>query len=849
MASTDAVLTRLLTSLSLADPTWDVSVGSATYKIMESVAQELATTSNNSTLLTYGLDINSKFGTELDAFVNLFGINRQLGTRATGTVTFSSQDVAVQNYDIPLGTQIYAPSSVYSSNINFTTTSPAIIGSGQQSVIVPIIATLPGTFANLPAGSVTQIGTPLVGTTFVVNEYNLSNGTDTETDVQLKQRFYNTAFSNFSGTSDKFGSVALQDPNVSQARVVGTQQRYSESLQVNTVISGNARFDLGFNVQAKLIITSGSNTATSYLGQLQPNITIPVSGTDPGSIYSGSILYDGTNYLLTGAAPTASGFLYVNYVASGTPTAFNGTSTASTIATEINSKLSSLFSYNNVIATVTGTISGSNTIASGLNITFSQPIPWNLIVNSGSPTDINTVVSQIPDSKYCYPQGNEAVGLNLGTNNQVLFNHTDYNYIRPSGTAPLHLKVTFNPQYANAPYTYTGQNVQLESEYIPVSSRITVTDSGTVITNPNIVDIFIDGTATQQVTEQAVIITTNTITASGGGGTYDAGKFLVASGSIPPSGDYYINLSQGPLANFPAQVISGNVPSTIVFGQYSFPVALNPYTTPITIAASGSLYSNILTTSTSISGLAVGLVISGTSGAPTISGIGKGNYITSLIPGNPNQIVLKNVLSVGVSGSTRWVGVAYPVYDNTLTAGSVNDITGIALRQSDPTGDYDSSWPANTNYSTGTFVHSYYSDVVIVDSLEQQSRTVGTDLLVHEAQYLNLQVNLSLVYDTSISPDVTNSSVQSAVSQYLSLVPFGGTVSLNSLLQAVYNINGVWSARISTSADNSTNYGLRALNIDGSNVDGPITKDILLNANQLARLYSINFNQYGQNNF
>ena len=275
-----SILTRLLTSLSLSDPTWDTSIGSATYKIMESVAQEIANSSNNSTLLTYGYDVNSKFGTELDAFVNLFGVNRQLGTRATGTVTFTTNITAPQNYDIPLGTQVYANSSNFVGKIAFTTTSPAIVTSGQTSAIVPVICTLPGTFGNLPANSINEIGTPLVGITYVINEYDLANGTDTESDDQLKRRFLNTAFSNFSGTVDKFITTALQNPNVSRVRVVGAQQQYTENLQINTTVSGDSDFYVGLNTKAKLSVVSGATVASGISGSLQPYVSIPVSGTE-----------------------------------------------------------------------------------------------------------------------------------------------------------------------------------------------------------------------------------------------------------------------------------------------------------------------------------------------------------------------------------------------------------------------------------------------------------------------------------------------------------------------------------------------------------------------------------------
>ena len=855
MASTDTILTRLLTSLSLSDPTWDISVGSATYKIMESVAQELSNVSNNSTLLTYGYDVNSKTGTELDAFVNLFGINRQLGTRATGTVTFSTNNTASQTYDIPLGTQVYASSGLVNNAVTFSTTSPAIITSGQTSAIVPIIATLPGTFANLPATYINQIGTPLVGVVYVTNEYDLTNGTDTESDEQLKKRFFNTAFSNFSGTAEKFAITALQDPNVNRVRVIGPQQRYTENLQIITTVTGNgSTFQLGLNTKAKFSVVSGSNSATLIQGSIQPNVTIPIGTADPAPIYSGNIFYNGTEYILTGAATTGSGYLTVNYTVSGNYTTLSGLSTPANLVAAVSGVLNgTTLNYGNSISVLgTALVSGFNSVVSGVNLSFSQGIPWNVVVSSGGATitTTNNIISQIPDSMYCYPQGNELVGLNVGTNSQILLsNATDYNYIRASGAAPLKLKITFNPNVVNAPYTFTGQNIQLQSEYIPTSSRITITGNALTLVNPNYVDIYIDGQTTQSVTEQVIFIASSVFTASGSGGSLDRDHFLTASGAMPTLGDNYINLTQGPLANFPAQLVSGSSPSAIQFGQYSFPLVVNPTTAAISVVATGSEASNTLyTTSTAFADLQVGLVASGVTGT-TISGVGPGNYITELIPGNPNQIKLNNNLLSDVNGTVGWVTVAYPVYDNTIMAGSIQDITGIGFRLNDPTGDYSTYWPVNSNYQSGSFVHSYYSDVVVVDNLEQQSRTVGTDVLVHQAQYRRFIVNLSLIYDSSISSSLTNASITNAIGQYFNSLDFGGTINLNSLIQSVYSVNGVWGVHLTLNSESSTSYGLQEVTIGKIVKPGFYTQNIILNSNELPILDHINFFQFGQNNF
>ena len=850
MADTNTILNRLLTALSISDPAWDTTVGSATYKIMESVASEIANASNNSTLLTYGLDVTTYFGSELDAFVNIFGITRQLGTRSIGTVTFSTTSPAYQNYDIPLGTQVSASVSQYFNNIAFNTTSPATITSGQTSVTVPVISTLPGSFNNVSPGFITQITSPLVGVTNVTNSSPITNGTDTETDSQLQQRFLNTSFSNFSGTIGKFQSIAQQNPSITQTNVVNAQEVYSENLQVGTVISGTASFNIGLQTQAQLIAVSGSTVASGYLGTLEPNISIPILSTSPSNIMAPgtTVIFDGVNYNLTSTI-SGNGYLNIAYVYSGSaPVTLNGSSTFANVSASISGLLNSAsLNYNN---TVSVTVTGVNAIvSSGVTVTFNQNIPWNVVITSGSnTTSVNTINSQIPDSQFSYPAGYEVVGTNLNSSTQTVFTrNVDYTYYQNINGATIP-RVTFTPNAKNAPLTYTGATVQLQSTYVPNSSRTII--SGSKIINSNFVDIFINSTNTSTVTEQVVMITANTITASGTGGPYQANNFVLANNSSPSVGDYYIGFTQNPVANFPNQLILNNAPSYVTFGSLNFPIALIPaVTNGPTVSVSGAAGTNTLYTNNSISSLQVGLVISGTSNT-SISGIGTGNYIIGLTPGSPNQITLANNLTTNISpNNTSWVSVAYPVYDNTKTSGSILDISGIAIKSSDPTNSYSSNYPSVNNYQVGTISHSYYSDVVNVDNLAQQSRVVGSNTLAHIANFVNLSINFSVIYTPNTNPIVSNSSIQNAITNYLDSIAFDSVVNISALLNAASNATGVQSIRITTQADNPNNYGIQLVNLDGSNYGTPFFKNILLGNNQVPALYNINYTVFGANNF
>ena len=842
MADASSILSRLLAALSISDPTWDTSVGSATYKIFESVANELAYTANNSVLQTYSYDVNSKFGTELDAFVNLFGINRQYGKRSTGTVVFSSNAPAVQDYYIPLGTQVYVLGTQGASNIYFNTTAAAVLSTGETTIEVPIISVLPGSINNINADTITRVATSLVGITSVTNLNPLTGGSDSETDAQLKARFQATAFSNFSGTNEKYLSVILQNPNVSQVNIIGAQEFYSEQLQVQTVLSGlgTQQFNLGLQNLTNLIAFSGSTLASGYQGPLQANQTIPstaITASPAGILTAGTtIFWDGTNYNLSSPV-TNSGTLIINYVASGVnpQVVLSGNSTYNDVRTVLSGILSSQLKYGTTVnVTVTGT---NSVVASGAYVTFSQNIPYTVAVISGggagAVSNTNVITSQIPDSKYSYPQGGEQVGYSIGGPNQTLLqNNVDYVY-PSSPTVPL--QITLNPLASNAPYTYTGANLQLVSQYVPSGSRIS-----NPTTNSNFIDIYTNGTTTTLISEQVIALQGNTF---GTNANFPLANFLTASGGQPASGDIYIPINSTPMGNFPAQVVSGNAPTYIQFGNYPFPISLQEPTSISRATVSGAISTNILYTNTSVSGWNAGVVLISGSAIPV------GTYVTYVIPGSPNQLVLNNNLTANITNVTvSGAVVAYPVYDNTNTRGSRLDIGGVALRATDKISYPSGIYPSTVNASTGTISFSYYSDIVEIDDLVQQSRIIGTNVLVHQADYLNIVVNLSVVYDGSLNISAVNSDLQTRLSTYFNNVQFDVPLRFNDIVRVLLNTPGVTNLRITTATDNPTNYGLAIVNVDGS-VKSRATSDIRLTNTQLPVLRGVNFMVFGENNF
>lgn len=842
MADTTGVLARLQAALSTYDPTWDVSVGSATYKILESVANEIANANNNSTLQTYSYDINTKSGNDLDTFCNLFGVYRQLGKRAVGLVTFSTGTTPTTNIiNIPIGTQVAVPvSSSYTTPIYYSTTAPAIIPIGSSTVSVPVLASLPGIYGNVPGNTVTALATSLVGITSVTNLSPMTSGADPESDSQLRARWQATAFNNTTGTNGKYIVTAYQDPNVTVANAFGAQNFYDEQLSIQATISG------------------GSSGVTFQL-----------------------VAYSGMTNIITGN--TYSGTTVVAY------SGFPSTATGSVVASGLQALVSGVnpFGYIGVSATPS-----SNTIASGLNISFGGPSPYRLTIGSGSALSTTPiaasgvtisganyteyVMSLNPDigasgtqsyngtySGFVYPQGNELVGTNLNSASEAVYAPFSDYYYNNSGTYTV--SGTYSPQLyleianpSDAPELYIGNTVEVISEYNPASSRVTTAASG------NFVDIFVNGTTATTATEQTVFNLNNALTPNNpvtylNSTNYVLGNGQVAATNPAVSGAIYIPFDRQPLINFPSQV------STAVSGMADMIVLYNDViSSGVTYGICQNPYPYITFTGTAVPVPytytdASGNTISG----QTVSGVNflnVNNANNFLYPGlclQNDGVVLSGqpyhimqVTSSGVmlnqmvnnSGTVTLSGkaLAYPVYDITNNANSVKSMTGLAMDPTTPPSAYNGwpSLPASGN-SWILYSHDYNADVVDVEGLVQQSRPLGVNTLVHQASFQNLLIDVRIVFTPGYSLSTAQANITNQLTQYFNNFNYLGIISFASLQSQILGVAGVANVRVT---------GVSTVALDGTIINS-YSSDFVLASNQLPLLYNVVYNITGASTF
>lgn len=831
MADAGMVLARLQAALSVYDASWDVSAGSATYKILESVAQEISIANNNSVLQTYSYDVNTKSGQQLDVFCNLFGVYRQLGKRASGTVTFSTTGTTAALTVIPVGTQVAIPiggNNGNPSSIYYATTSAAVITPGEVAVQVPVSAVLPGAGGNAPDNTITQMVGSIMNITGVTNNLPIIGGNDPESDSEFRNRWQNTAFNNTTGTYGKYVITALQDQNVNRATALGQQNYWDEQCQIAATVSGTG---------AVTFVLAAYSGMTNLLTGAAINATTVIASSGFSAATNGTTVAAGLTSLFSTYAP-------------GSAVTVTASPATNTITSGFNLSLSSTAPYRLMIGSGAN-VPGSSVISSGV-ITISGTKYWEWIQSanpdvgtSGTMSYVNTQVTGVVG--YSFPQGNELLGNNLNSSAQTLYaNTSDYYY--PSGQPSIPLTVTIANKSGN-PDLFVGNTVEMVSEYCAAASR------STSLTNGNYVDVFIDGTTANSINEQSSLDMTNMVLTTGTANNYlNTARYVfangatAASGAITANGDYYVWLNQQPAINFPSQLSVATSGIADQFSLYNLttgssmtvPITLNKYATITFTGTVTSGYTNTYAGTQFIPvananltlhpglALASGVATSGNNywiTSVTTSGI----YLNHAVTG-----VYNTTTSIAMSGKS----LAYPLYDATDQRGSVNSMTALVLCS----GSAPSGWSSLPTVGQQAYVnyqHDYNIDVTDVDGLVQQSRPVGTNVLVHQAAFINLVVNLTLVISTGSSQATVQSNIDSAISKYFAGFGYNQAVSFASIASSVIAAGNTLNVRVDS---------VSVVSIDGT-VQSTQTSDFVLASNQLPTLYSVSYTYKGSTSF
>lgn len=197
-----------------------------------------------------------------------------------------------------------------------------------------------------------------------------------------------------------------------------------------------------------------------------------------------------------------------------------------------------------------------------------------------------------------------------------------------------------------------------------------------------------------------------------------------------------------------------------------------------------------------------------------------GNRFTRL--GSTPIVSFPSTLTVG--GVTYTQGTHYYLLqDTTLLRGTQLETSGI---------EWTSAGPATATPLTLSYVYNQVPE--LLNALIASTKQVTTDVLVHQGQFSYIQPCLQIEYDRSYSPSTVNAAILARLQQYFAQLPFGSQVKLSNITMFVQQTLGVVDVEITTSTENSSNYGVQIFN-NSTDVSPAVveTADFKLSDNQL----------------
>jgi uncharacterized phage protein gp47/JayE len=181
--------------------------------------------------------------------------------------------------------------------------------------------------------------------------------------------------------------------------------------------------------------------------------------------------------------------------------------------------------------------------------------------------------------------------------------------------------------------------------------------------------------------------------------------------------------------------------------------------------------------------------------------------------------------TITVGGTVYTQGTHYFLLQGTtLLRGSQQEISGI---------EWTSAGPATNTELALNYVYNNVPEVL--NALISSGKQLTTDVMVHQGDFIYLQPCVNIEYDPNYSVSTVNSAIVTRLQSFFSQFQFGQQVKLASLMMFIMQTNGVVDVTLTTSTENSSNYGVQVYH-SSINVtpDAREVTDFKLNDNQLA---------------
>ena len=166
----------------------DLSVGSILRSAIEAVAGVALWLEGLIIQVISVTRLSTSTGSDVDSYVNDFGLTRAGSNASTGLVTFSRY-TATDQAIVPIGAQVKTSTGIAFNVIADTTNSAYssalggyVLSAGVSSLAVPVQAQVPALASNVTAGSISILSTSITGIDTVSNASSFSGGADSESE-------------------------------------------------------------------------------------------------------------------------------------------------------------------------------------------------------------------------------------------------------------------------------------------------------------------------------------------------------------------------------------------------------------------------------------------------------------------------------------------------------------------------------------------------------------------------------------------------------------------------------------------------------------------------------------------
>ena len=276
-------LSQLKQNLNSIAPDMGTEDGMPVTFILQAVATTLASAEMNVSSASNFFNLAVKTGADLNGFGEFFGIPRWQATPANVILNFYASTPLKSAMTIPPGT-------IVTDGVHeFQTTQNGVFPQGGTQINVPAQSVNTGADNNVQPYTLTSYVDYINNSNvYVQNEQAATGGTDAETDAHYRQRIKDHLFYRIYGTADSYEHLATTIDDTTRANAVGALETFTEYDELTSLTSANGG-GLGFIstiADAQYIYPQSSFLIKNPSGANQKTFVQGVQYTFNTSIYS-----------------------------------------------------------------------------------------------------------------------------------------------------------------------------------------------------------------------------------------------------------------------------------------------------------------------------------------------------------------------------------------------------------------------------------------------------------------------------------------------------------------------------------------------------------------------------------